>query len=409
LQENIRRLSLFFTLVSGISFGADAKWRLLSEELPMRLRFPLISLLLLPAIASASLAASPVYQPPAAHEDGWAVGDARGKGWNLDRFVDLENAIAKGEFPAVTSVLVAKDGELVYERYFNDGSPETLNDVRSASKSATALLVGAAIDRGLIQNAQAKVYRYFPDEQPWRHLDPRKQDLTLEDLLTMSSLWECDDENQFSTGNEERMYLSENWTRFALNLPIKGFAPWMKRPEESPHGRAFSYCTAGTFVLGAVLERATGKPLSEFSAEVLEQPLGIVRSQWNRSSEGVGMGGGGTRYRSRDLAKLGQIAADGGRWQGRQIISERWIKATLSVHAQARDDAEYGYLFWRFRFPLHGREQGVWAMSGNGGNYVFVLPEENLVAVVTRTSYNQRGAHQQSQKIFSDYILKAMP
>ncbi|HET6783257.1 MAG TPA: serine hydrolase, partial [Pseudoxanthomonas sp.] len=81
----------------------------------------------------------------------------------------------------------------------------------------------------------------------------------------------------------------------------------------------------------------------------------------------------------------------------------------LSVHAQARDDAEYGYLFWRFHFPLRGREQGVWAMSGNGGNYVFILPEENLVAVVTRTSYNQRGVHQQTQKIFSDYILKAMP
>lgn len=375
----------------------------------MRFRFPLISLLLLPAIASAGLAAPPVYQSPAAKGDGWALGDAGGKGWNLDKFAELENAIAKGEFPAVTSVLVAKDGELVYERYFNEGGPETLNDVRSASKSVTALLVGAAIDRGLVQSAQAKVYRYFPDEQPWRRLDPRKQGFTLEDLLTMSSLWECNDENQFSTGNEERMYLSENWTQFALNLPIKGFAPWMKRPQDSPHGRAFSYCTAGAFLLGAVLERATGKPLSEFSAEVLEQPLGIVRSQWNRSSEGVGMGGGGTRYRSRDLAKLGQIAADGGRWQGRQIISERWIKASLNVHAQARDDAEYGYLFWRFRFALRGREQGVWAMSGNGGNYVFVLPEEKLVAVVTRTSYNQRGVHQQTQKIFGDYILKAMP
>lgn len=376
----------------------------------MRFRFPLISLLLLPAIAIATANAAPsVYQTPISQEDDWAVGDAGVKGWHLDRFAELEDAIAKGEYPAVTGILIAKDGELVYERYFNEGSPEALNDVRSASKSVTALLVGAAIDRGLIQDAQAKVYRYFPDKQPWRRLDSRKQDFTLEDLLTMSSLWECDDDNQFSTGNEERMYLSENWTQFALDLPIKGFAPWVKRPEESPYGRAFSYCTAGTFVLGAILERAAGKPLSEFSAEVLETPLGIVRSQWNRSSEGVGMGGGGTRYRSRDLAKLGQLVADGGRWQGRQIISARWMKAALSVHAQARDDAEYGYLFWRFHFPLRGREQGVWAMSGNGGNYVFILPEENLVAVVTRTSYNQRGVHQQTQKIFSDYILKAMP
>jgi CubicO group peptidase (beta-lactamase class C family) len=183
----------------------------------------------------------------------------------------------------------------------------------------------------------------------------------------------------------------------------------MTRPEKSPHGRSFSYCTAGSFLLGAVVERASGQPLEKFAAQTLEQPLGITQSQWNRAPEGVGMGGGGTRYRSRDLAKLGQMVADGGRWQGKTVISQAWIDAALSVHAQARDDADYGYQFWRFRFPLHGKQTGVWAMSGNGGNYVFILPEQRLVAVLTRTSFNQRNAHQQSQQLFADYLLKAMP
>lgn len=360
-----------------------------------------------------SLAAAPClaadYRPPQASDDGWAVADAAAQGWRVGRFAELEAAIAQGTFPQTTSVVVAKDGRLVYEAYFNGGGAQVLNDARSVSKSVTGLLVGAAIDRGLIPGVQAGVYGYFADRTPWPHPDPRKAAFTLEDLLTMSSLWDCDDDNPFSEGNEERMYVREDWTGFVLGLPIKGFAPWMTRPERSPHGRAFSYCTAGSFLLGAVVERASGQPLAAFAAQALERPLGIDTVQWNRAPEGVGMGGGGTRYRSRDLAKLGQLAADGGRWKGRAVISEAWINASLSVHAQAREDADYGYQFWRFRFPLRGAQVGVWAMSGNGGNYVFIVPEQRLVVVLTRTSFNQRNAHAQSQQMFADYILKALP
>jgi CubicO group peptidase (beta-lactamase class C family) len=254
---------------------------------------------------------------------------------------------------------------------------------------------------------QAKVYGYFPDKQPIQHPDPRKQAITLEDLLTMSSLWECNDENEFSSGNEERMYVTEDWLQFALDLPIKGFAPWMTRPADSPHGRAFSYCTAGAFTAGALVERATRMPLARFAAEALEKPLGIEHVQWNTSPLGIGMGGGGTRYRSRDLAKLGQLALDQGRWHGKQVISAAWIGAMLTVHAQARDDADYGYFWWCFRKPVTGIDEPVWAMSGNGGNYVFVVPSRHLVAVITSTAYNQRYMHPQSQEIFREYLLKA--
>lgn len=354
------------------------------------------------------VAGSAIAAPPERLDDGWSVADPAREGFDAATLAAMEAAIAAGQAPDTTSVLIARDGRLVYERYFGTGGPAVLNDTRSATKSVTALLVGAAVDRKLIDGAQAPVYDYFAD-RTWLHLDPRKTRFTVEDLLTMSSQWECDDENQFSAGNEERMYVSENWTQFALDLPIKGYAPWMKRPEDSPHGRAFSYCTAGSFLLGAAVERVSGKPLATFARETLEAPLGIRESQWQRSSEGIGMGGGGTRYRSRDLAKLGQLLIDGGRWQGRQVISAEWIRAMTTVHAQARDDADYGYLLWRFRFDVRGKEEGAWAMSGNGGNYVFVVPSQRLVAVITRTRYNQRDMHAQSQRLMSDYILKALP
>ncbi|HEY0197329.1 MAG TPA: serine hydrolase [Rhodanobacter sp.] len=372
---------------------------------------PLVSRwLLLTAMAApvASLAAAD-YKPPTHRDDGWAVADAAASHWDLSRFDALQAKLADGTYKGITSVVVIKDGKLVYERYFNGGDAEHLNDIRSASKSLTAMLVGAAIDRGLIPNVQAKVYGYFADKQPVLHPDPRKQVITLEDLLTMSSLWECDDENEFSSGNEERMYVTEDWLQFALDLPIKGFAPWMSKPQDSPHGRSFSYCTAGAFVAGAMVERATRKPLADFAAETIERPLGISHVQWNRSPLGIGMGGGGTRYRSRDLAKIGEMVLDDGRWQGRQVLSKNWVNAMLTIHAQARDDADYGYFWWRFRFPVKGVDQAVWAMSGNGGNYVMVMPSQRLVTVITSTAYNQRYAHPQSQEIFRDYVLKAMP
>ena len=346
---------------------------------------------------------------PEALDDGWKVADAGKAGWNTRLFADAEKNISDGTWKGTTSLLVAQAGKLLYEGYFNKGDRDQLNDTRSLTKTVTAMLVGIAIEREQIPSAEARVLPWFKDRQPPLHPDPRKDAMTIEDLLTMSSLLECNDENQFSSGNEERMYVSEDWIGFGLDLPIKGFAPWDKKPAESPHGRSFAYCTAGSFLLGAVVESATGKHLDALSAEALEKPLGIKTSKWNFAPDGTAMGGGGTRFRSRDLAKLGELLRNRGEWQGKRVLEESWVKAMLTVHAQARDDADYGYQIWRFHFDHKGKDVPVWAMSGNGGNYVFISPELELVAVVTSNAYNQRFAHPQSQKIFSDIVLKAMP
>lgn len=354
-------------------------------------------------------AAAAAYIPPPAADDGWPVADAAGLGWDTAVLDDLEARVADKTYPGINSVLVAHGGRLVYEGYFNGGSRDTLNDMRSATKTVTALLVGAAIARGHIPDEQRPVYAYFRDKVPARGLHPRKAAITLQDLLTMSTAWDCDDDNAFSSGNEERMYVSEDWVEFALKLPPRGYAPWQARPENSPYGRSFSYCTAASFLLGAVVERATRQPLAAFARDALEQPLGISAVQWNRASEGTGMGGGGTRYRARDMAKFGELLRSGGTWQGRRVIASTWTTAMLTPRAVPRENTEYGYQIWRFRFPLHGREEWIWAFSGNGGNYVFVAPQLDLVAVIASSAYNNRESHPRSQAIFRDYLLKAMP
>ena len=367
-----------------------------------------IILLMFVLLCTGAMAAARPTQPPAL-DDGWPVADAAALGWKTGLFEQAEKNIADGTWKGTTSLLVIHRGRLLYENYFNGGGREQLNDTRSLTKTVTAMLVGAAIDRGLIPNVRARVFPWFKGHPAPANPDPRKQAITIEDLLTMSSLLECNDDNEFSSGNEERMYVTEDWIGFALGLPVKGFPPWETKPADSPHGRSFSYCTAGTFLLGAIVERATGKHLDAFSAEVLEKPLGITRSKWNFAPDGTAMGGGGTRFRSRDLARFGELLRNQGVWKGKSVLPEAWVRSMLTIHAQARDDADYGYQIWRFRFPYKGKEEAVWAMSGNGGNYVFIAPQLELVAVITSNAYNQRFAHPQSQGIFRDIVLKAMP
>jgi CubicO group peptidase (beta-lactamase class C family) len=249
------------------------------------------------------------------------------------------------------------------ERYFDTGGAEALRNTRPGTKTVTGMLVGAAVDRGLL-HAESPVFPFFKDRLPVANPDPRKERITVEDFLTMSSLLECDDENPFSRGNEERMYLVEDWVKFTLDLPIKGFPDWQPKPEQSPYGRAWSYCTAGPTTLGPLLERATKQSVPNFAQAVLFKPLGIESVKWQFQPLGSAMTGGGLQLRSRDLLKLGQLYLNNGRWQGQQVISEAWVRRSLSPHANARENTDYGYLWWLQTFQVNGQDIKTYGMYG---------------------------------------------
>jgi CubicO group peptidase (beta-lactamase class C family) len=320
---------------------------------------------------------------------------------------DITAAIRSGSYQQITSVIVARGERLLYEQYFDALGPEALRNTRSATKTVTGMLIGAAVDRGLLR-AESPVLPFFKDRLPLANPDPRKERITVEDFLTMSSLLECDDENQFSRGNEERMYLVEDWVKFTLDLPIRGFPDWQPRPEKSPYGRAWSYCTAGPTTLGALLERATRQSVPDFAEGVLFKPLGIESVKWGYQPLGTAMTGGGLQLRSRDLLKLGQLYLNGGRWQGRQVISESWVRRSVSPHANAREDTDYGYLWWLQTFHVGGRSIPTYGMYGTGGNKVYVLPDQGAVVVVTTTNFRVASAGALTDRLFTSLIVPAL-
>jgi len=321
---------------------------------------------------------------------------------------DMEAAVRAGDFKKIGSIVVGRHGKLVYEAYF-EGDASSLRDTRSATKSITDAMVGIAIGEKKLSGVDARVLALLPDRaRKAQNPDPRKDRIAVEDFLTMSSPLECDDWNDASRGNEERMYVIEDWAQFILDLPIGGHMHVGEKTEAPKYGRSFSYCTGGVFVLSEVIQKATGQRTDHYAQEKLFGPLGITDAQWVYSPLNVPQTGGGLRLTSRDLLKIAELYRNGGMWQGKRIVDEAWVKTSTQPHAKIDDTTEYGYLWWLKAFKSGEKTYSAFFMSGNGGNKVLVFPGLDLTVVITSTNYNTRGMHEQTEKLLTDYILPAV-
>jgi CubicO group peptidase (beta-lactamase class C family) len=271
--------------------------------------------------------------------DGLEVVAPSSVGLRLESLSVLSQALVDASFPNTTSVLVLKDGKLVFERYFATGGLDVLNDTRSAMKSVTALAVGAALADGALRSVDDLAFSWLADFAPIQHDGILKRGITLADLMTMSSALDCNDWDEASPGNEENMYPLRNWSRWAADIPIR--TDYQR--DEAGRG-PFSYCTAGVFLLGQIIERATREPVDLYLQRRLLQPLGITRFEWPRSPAGEVMTGGGLRLRSRDLAKLGLLVAANGGWREHQVVPAEWIAAILTPQRQIDAQQSYGIL-----------------------------------------------------------------
>jgi len=312
----------------------------------------------------------------------------------------------------VHAVLIVRCGKLAFERYFEslDERPgrifgrrlenvsfdaDTLHDMKSVSKSVASLAVGIAIDRGLIRSVNEPIFNFFPELSDLR--SPEKDRIQLSHVLTMSMglKWE---EATPATGDfnndEARMHIAWDPCRYVLGLPVT-----------APAGQEFFYNTGALTLLSVIVRKAAGRPLDEFARATLFEPLGITAVEWNRV-RGDTDAGGGLRLRPRDMAKIGQLVLAGGRWNDRQVVSKAWIETSTAPKLKATDDQSYGYLWWLGRSRLNGREiQWVGAL-GRGGQSIRIVPELDLVVVVTAGYYQDYSPRtfQLQYSVFRDVL-----
>jgi len=325
------------------------------------------------------------YTVPRQRDDGLEVDDARRFG-DLTEILKLLNRIekqnedfyvgkgppnpTKGPFAprvrgCVDSVLIAKDGKLILEEYFADAGPDKPHYQMSITKSIVSLAIGKAIELGKIHSETDPLLQYLPE------VDRSKaargvEKLTLKDLLTMCSGIRVDRALKGFTVNRR------NHAQLLLS-----------QTQPIPEHRAFKYDGVNTHLLVHVLYNAAGMDLDEFVGRYIFGPMGIKNYRFGKDRCGLCKGAAGMRLTSRDMLKIGLMVMHGGTWNGKRILNRDWIERSTAVHANRDKPHQYGYFWWSHEIVLNGRKYRVRSARGAGGQFIFMLPEFDLVAVFT--------------------------
>lgn len=320
----------------------------------------------------------------------------------------LTQAIQEAKYSGIHGVLIAKGNKLTYEHYFNGFNQDSLHDSRSSFKSVTSLLIGIAIDKGLIKDVNQKVSDFFPENEAFK-TDEYKKNMTIKNLLEMKSGFDCEEFND-TKDCEEEMSLSQNWVEYSLNIPMK-----------TQPGKLWSYTSVDPVILSGVIKKAAGTSIMDFAKKYLFTPLGISQYRWTVDPAGNGMTGGSFYILPRDMVKIGQLVKNKGIWNNKQVISKKWIsESTLcdiaipdfSFMKSSRsksgipEPAYYGYYWYRELLKTPAFKQELLFASGNGGQYIFIIKDLDLTVVFTQGNYGSFKA-KQAFEILAEYIVPA--
>jgi CubicO group peptidase (beta-lactamase class C family) len=344
------------------------------------------------------------YSVPPRDDDGWPTASLEDVGLDrkgIEKFIQMivDTPIDSVHSQEMHGVLIARHGKLVLEEYFHGEHRGKPHDTRSAAKSLTATLAGAAIHARLPIDVSTPVYQAMNGGTFPSGLERRKQALTVEHLLTMSSGLDCDDRDPKSVGNEDVMQSQSaqpDWYRYTLDL----------RAVRDPGEKAV-YGSANPNLLGGVLAKATGRALPVLFQDLLAKPLGIQRYWLNLSPTGDAYMGGGARFLPRDFMKLGRLMLNGGTWNGRRVVSEEWCRRATSPLYELRN-LKYGYLWWVIEYPHKGRTVRGFFAGGNGGQIVMGIPELDLLVAFYGGNYSDPVLYVPQRVYVPKYILPAV-
>lgn len=278
--------------------------------------------------------------------------------------------------PVTHSLIIIQNGKNIFEKYYNGFSADKRNNLKSTAKSITSLLIGIAIDKGLIKDENQKIFDLLP-EMFDEKTDPEKKKITIKDALTMGAGFEW---NNFGGKWRSGWDRSHEPTKYLIRQ-----VPLTNKP-----GTKWNYNSALSHLLSTLIKKYSGMNTLEFAKKYLFAPLGIKNVQWSKSKDGNEMGNSELFLTPRDLAKIGLLMMQDGKWQGKQIVSKEWIdKSTKKYFDGFPQIGGYGYQWHTRKF---GKYQSYLA-AGWGGQFLIIIPRLNMVIVntskwnVTKSTY----------------------
>ncbi len=295
--------------------------------------------------------------------EGWQTSTPEQQGIDSEKLAETLDYIRE-EDVNIHSLLLIRNGYVVTDAYFYPFAEGSIHDTASVTKSFTSTLTGIAISEGHIAGVEQPVLEFFP-ERSVENLDSRKEAMTLEDLLTMRSGFEC--VNDPSEITLTQMRESPDWVQFTLDLPMA----------DEP-GTRFVYCSNNAHLLSGIIRETTGMSELDYANESLFGPLGIRNVSWPSDPQGNNHGWGDLRLAPPDMAKLGYLYLNEGAWDGEQIVPAGWVNESTQKHVSLDEGEGYGYQWW-----VSGDITGLYEARGRGGQRISVLPEKNIVVVIT--------------------------
>ncbi len=295
-------------------------------------------------------------------------------------------------YPNIYSLLVVRNGYLVYERYYNGASEDTSNPVYSVTKSVLSALTGIAIHEKVLSNTDQKVSELIPDYFSSPD-NTKKKEITLKNVLTMSGGLETIDSNY------PGYFSSPDWLEYALGKPLT----------DEP-GSKFVYNTGLTHLLSGVISAKSGMSAREYADKYLFGPLNIKVKRWDRDSKGTYGGGTGLYLTPRDMAKFGFLYLNRGKWEDKQLIPEEWVDESTKKQIHVNEEVDYGYLFWvqTMKDKTRNKSFETYRADGAGGQKIIVIPEVNTIAVVTANINSSSLDKADTQNLVEDYVLPAI-
>jgi len=348
------------------------------------------------------------YLAPPPGNDGLPSANAASVGFDVPQLEHLIQRIVdtvqtSGRSPHIHSLLIARKGKIVLEEYFSGFDRNKPHDTRSATKTFTSVMLGAAMLEGFPLNPETSITRVLASRAPFANADPRKDRITLAHLMTHGSGLDCDDNEEKSPGGEDNMQSQTSqpdWWKYMLDLKV------IHDP-----GTHFAYCSGSMNLVGGAITAGTKTWLPEFFDRAIAQPLQFGSYYYNLMPTGEAYTGGGVFMRPRDLLKIGQLYLNGGVWNGKRVLSKEWIAESTRPHTPAPNapadtlGGTDGYA-WHLGYMKSGANRyRFYQANGNGGQLLLVLPELEMVVVFTAGNY---GNFQVWGRFQSDLVANAV-